>query len=561
MVEKKIGGIKLFFLLGFAVLGRGLGVQAQDTTKRRTIDITSSFKPVLRDAVKINFNAAPPVADTSRPRLTYTIPAQYLFLSYQPGEMKPVALPGDTLKPWENYNYIKVGAGNVALPFVQTGFSFGDGKTRSLNIFANQLTSKGSLPFQKNSLTDVKLMGTLKTENNLEWNGSLGFKNDAYYLYGFRPDTLKYAGSDLKQNFQTFEGKLSLRNTEPTEFGLVYHPNIQVSVFSDNHTPKASEANTVLNLPLEKSFGKTFGFNLGFTANLTHYNLPNVPTLPSSQNNNIYLVTPAFLIKTPNLYLQASVVPSWDNKAFNLLPNFVADISTNDQRFTLLLGWIGHYDKGSYQRYESINPWLAQPGLLLNTRIQEWYAGFKGSLNSHFTYSAKASLLDFHNMPLFVNDTLNGNKQFVIRNETYMKAVQMHGEVSYIQGEEFSATAGLNLINYTDQRTESKAWGLLPKEFTANVKWQAFKDFWAKVDLFAFDGAQYRGRDGAGGFTSFKGDGAVDLNAGVEMRITRQLNLWFQMNNLFNKKYERWHQYQVYGFNVLGGIVFSFGQK
>lgn len=548
---------KLFLLLGIGVLGKGFCAYAQDTTKRRTIDITSSFKPVLRDAVKINFNAAPPVADTSRPRLSYTIPAQYLFLSYQPGEMKPVALPADTIKPWENYNYIKVGAGNVHLPFVQAGFSFGDGKTKSLNIFANQLSSKGDLPFQKNSLTDVKLVGTLQTASKLEWNGSLGFKNDAYYLYGFRPDTLKYAGSDLKQSFQTFEGQLSLRNTEPTEFGLTYHPNVRVSVFTDNHSPKASEANTVLNLPLEKTLGENLGFNLGFTADLTHYSLPDVPTLPGDQNNNLYLVTPAFLVKTSNLRLQASVIPSWDNKDFHLLPNFTADISTNNQRFTLLLGWIGHYDKGSYQRYESINPWLAQPGLLLNTRIQEWYAGFKGSLNSHFTYAAKASFLEYKNMPLFVNDTLNGNKQFLIRYETYMRAVQMHGEVSYVQGEEFSATAGLNLINYTDLRTEPKAWGLLPKEFTANIKWQAFKNFWAKMDLFAFDGAQYRASNGE----SFKGDGAVDLNAGVELKLTRQLNLWFQMNNIFNKKYERWHQYQVYGFNVLGGIVFSFGQK
>lgn len=550
------------FLLTLSLLGVGVWARAQDTTKRRTIDITSSFKPVLRDAVKINFSAAAPAVDTAKPRLTYTIPAQYLFLSYQPGEMKPVALPGDTLKPWENYNYIKVGVGNVALPFVQTGFSFGDGKTKSLNIFANQLNSKGSQDFQKSSLTDVKLMGTLKTTNDLEWNASVGFKNDVYYLYGFRPDTLKFTRADLKQTFQTIEGALSLRNTVPTEFGLVYHPNIRVSVFSDNHTPKGTESNMVLDLPLEKSFGETFGFNLGFTANLTHYNLDRpTPEIPSAQNNNIYLVTPAFLIKTPNLFLQASIIPSWDNKDFHVLPNFRADISTNDQRFTLLLGWMGRYEKGSYQRYESINPWLAQPGLLLNTRILEWYAGFKGSLGSHFTYSAKAAFLEYKNMPLFVNDTLNGNKQFVIRNETYMRAVQMHGEASYIQGEDFSATAGINLIHYSDLKTESKAWGLLPREFTANLKWQAFKDFWAKVDLFAFDGAQYREQTSNGEYTSFKGDGAFDLNAGVEMRITRQLNLWFQMNNLFNKKYERWHQYPVYGFNVLGGIVFSFGKK
>src|SRR5579864_4975747 len=104
---------KSFLLVMLGLCFAGAKLQAQDTTKRRTIDITSSFKPVLREAVKINFNAAPPAVDTSKPRLSYNIPAQYLFLSYQPGEMKPVALQRDSVKPWENYNYIKVGVGNV----------------------------------------------------------------------------------------------------------------------------------------------------------------------------------------------------------------------------------------------------------------------------------------------------------------------------------------------------------------------------------------------------------------------------------------------------------------
>ena len=535
------------------ILTSGLTAKAQDTTKRRTIDITSSFKPVLREAAKINFNAAPPVADTSKPRLSYSIPAQYLFLSYQPAEMKPVALQADSLAPWTNYNYVKVGVGNVLIPYAKVGFSFGDGKTSLFNIFANQLSSSGSLPFQKNSLTDMKIAGTVKTPQDLEWNGSIGFKNDDYFLYGFRPDSLKYTKDQLRQQFQTYEAKLSLRNMEPTEFGLTYHPNIRVSVFSDNHDPKATEANTVLNLPLQKAIGHDFAFNLGFTGDLTNYKVSNA----NAVQNNIFLVTPAFLVKTPNLYLQASVVPSWDNKAFTLLPNFIADISTSDQRFGIQLGWIGYYDKGSYQRYESINPWLAQPNFLLNTRMQERYAGFKGSLDNHFSYSGKVGFIQYKNMPLFVNDTLNGGKQFDIRYASSMEALQLHGEVSYVQGEQFSATASLNFNQYTKLQTEPKAWGLLPLEFNTSVKWQAFKDFWAKLDLFAFDGAQYRANNGE----SFKGDGAFDLNAGVEMKITRQLNLWFQMNNLFNQKYERWHQYQVYGFNVLGGIVFSFGQK
>ncbi len=149
------------------------------------------------------------------------------------------------------------------------------------------------------------------------------------------PDTVKYTADQLRQTFQTFSGALSLRNTVPTEFGLLYHPNLKFSVFSDNHTPQGMESNSVLNLPLEKLIGKEFAFDLGLTADLTHYNLP---VKSAAQNNNLYYVTPGFQVKTTNLFLLASVIPSWDNQIFHLLPNFVADISTSDQRFTLTVG-------------------------------------------------------------------------------------------------------------------------------------------------------------------------------------------------------------------------------
>ncbi|HEX4849894.1 MAG TPA: hypothetical protein VFV08_03760, partial [Puia sp.] len=417
--------------------------------------------------------------------------------------------------------------------------------------FADGYASKGSMPYQKNDLAAVSLAGTVRTKNNLEWNGKLGFKNEGYYLYGFQPDTLKYDKNSLRQRFQTFDGKIGLRNMIPTEFGLTYNPSLQVAVFSDNHSPKASEANTVLNLPLQKSFGKQFAFGLGFTANLTNYRLNESSTM----NNNYYLVSPALTYRNDNLNLHLEATPSWDNKNFHLLPNFMADLTTNDQKFTLQLGWIGYYEKGSYQRFASINPWLAQPTALLTTRVQEFYAGFKGSLNNHFSYSAKVGFAEFWNMPLFVNDSTDG-KTFVIRND-HLQDFKMHGEITYTQSEQFNVTAGLMINQYLNIKNEQKAWGLLPLEFTTTLRWQLIKDLWLKGDLWAFNGAPYLGKDGS----SHVGDNGFDLNAGIEYRITRQLNLWFQMNNILNNKYERWHQYPVYGFNILGGVIFSFAQK
>lgn len=550
MMNKKI--IKRI-LTGTVILSYGMGTFAQDTTKKRTIDITSTFKPVLREAAKINFNAAPPVADTTRPRLSYNIPAHNLFFTYQPAALKPIALQADSLTAWKYSNYIKVGIGNVHQPFLKAGFSFGDSKSTFFNVFADHYTSKGDLPFQKNSLTSVGAVATYKTLNHHEWNGGIGFSSDEYFLYGFKPETLPYSKQQLKQRFQTIEGRVDFRNSMPTEFGLSYNPGVRVSVFSDNHTSRASESNTVVNLPLEKTFGKTVGFKLGLTADLTNYRFDKAAK--KSTSNNYYLIAPVVLLKTPNLFLQAGVTPSWERKTFNMLPNFMADINTNDLQFTLQFGWIGYYNKGSYQRFASINPWLAQPDSLLNTRVQEGYAGFKGSVGNHFSYSAKVGFQQHRNIPLFVNDPTDG-KTFEIIYEPKLNQLQVHGEVEYARGEQFSAKAGLNWNQFSKLQQEKRAWGILPIEFTAGLRWQVLKDLWIRSDLWAWDGAQYKMNN-----TNYKGGAAFDLNAGAEFRITKNFNLWLQMNNIFNNKYERWNQYQVFGFNILGGIVYSFNQK
>jgi outer membrane cobalamin receptor len=86
---------------------------------------------------------------------------------------------------------------------------------------------------------------------------------------------------------------------------------------------------------------------------------------------------------------------------------------------------------------------------------------------------------------------------------------------------------------------------------------QVLKDMWFKSDVFMWSGPQIKTFPG----NSAKLSGTVDLNAGLEFRVTKSLNLWLQTNNIFNNEYQRWNQYNVYGFNFVGGIVYSFAQK
>ena len=547
--------MKAIIVLGFGIFSFGISF-SQDTTKKKgTVDITSAFKPVLKESAKINFNASPAVNDTTKPRLNYDIPNQNLLLGYAPGSLRPLALDIDSGGFWDLNSYIKAGFGSLKTPFVQAGISFGDGKTAGLNIFAKHISSSGKILYQDYRNTNVDLKGFFQTSKSLEWKAQLGMRQDRYYKYGLDPTVLSIPPKDsLEQSFQTWKGGIGFHNIKPTQFGLSYSPEILINVFNDER--KNSESNTYINLPLQKEVGKVFSVALGATFDLTRYK----PNSKSAIDNTFYSISPSILFKTPNVNAQAGIRPSWDNKTFKMFPNMLIEASTGDKRFTFQAGFTGYIRRTSYQYLASVNPYIDAPSDLKNTWVMERFAGFKGSLGDHFIYNAKLAYNKYKNQPLFVNDnpTLNiYDNTFRVIYEPEMNAIHFGGEIGYVEHEKFSVLASINLNKYVDIEENDKAYGLVPFDMKGSARVQVIKDLWLKTDVFLWDGAQYKTPLGS----SAQLDGSFDLNAGLEFRITKNLNLWTQFNNIFNREYEPWKLYRSYGFNFLGGIIFAFDQK
>jgi hypothetical protein len=518
-----------------------------DTTKK-TVVVTSAFKPTIKPAAKINFSASTPPADSTVPRLTYNVPAQNLFFSYQAPSLQPLALSIDTAMGWASSNFIKLGFGNFSTPFAQAGFSFGDGSGSALNVTTRHISQKGKLPFQQYSNSKADVAGILNTQGNAEVHGKVGFENSNQYFYGYRPDTLKFTKDDLRQRFTNLHGLIGIRNKEANNYRISYNPTLALNLFGDNRNGK--ETSIRLDAPLTKTVGRAFGLNVGFTADVTTFKNNKNQTI----KNNLFYISPSVLLKTPNFILNLGLTPSWDNQIFSMLPNFTAQAKLKDEEFVLMGGWIGYFQKNTYQSLAGFNPWIQQPSSLLNTRFNEQYVGLKGSAGSHFTYNARVSTLKGSNAALFVNDTADG-KTFRVIYDNELKALRLHGEVGYTVQEKFSFLAGATLNQYTLSQNE-KAWGLLPVELTGALRWQVLEDLQFKSDLFLWSGPQYMDKSGR----NHKQKGAMDLNAGVEFTVMPKLNLWLQFNNILNSRYQRWNQYEVLGFNVLGGIVYSFSQ-
>ena len=162
LIKMNVRGMK-YFLIVIGIFLTGNSLMAQRDTSGRNVSITSAFKPVLKDAAKINFNATPPVADTTKPRLQYNIPNQNMQLGYQPGSLKPLALSIDSGGKWDNSSYVKIGFGSLKTPYRQMGLSTGDGKTAGVTIFAKHVSSDGKRAYQDFTNTQVRIDGHFQT--------------------------------------------------------------------------------------------------------------------------------------------------------------------------------------------------------------------------------------------------------------------------------------------------------------------------------------------------------------------------------------------------------------
>ena len=543
---------KIFLIFTVGLLG-AVSVKAQrDTTKTQAIDITSSFKPVLRNAIKINFSGSQLLADTSQPKLGYTIPSQNLFYAYQPISLRPLALAQDTNLYLGDRNYLKAGFGSYNTPYLAAGLSFGDGKTSLINLTGSYIASKGKdIEFQDYNMLRVKGTGSYFLPKN-EVYASAAVSLDNYFLYGYDHDLYNFSKMQVRQQFQDISISGGIRNTVSNESNVSYNPNLQVSFFTNKD--RLSETSIVVELPAEKKLNELITFKLAAKGDFTNYATKGYIPGDISFGNNILQIAPALAYNTPLLKLHGGLTPTWNNGDFTWLPNVYAEFKVQEKVFLVQAGWVGRYIKNTYRNLSAINPYLNTLTEQNNTKEIEYYGGIKATIGKHFNFNAKAGWLTYRDLPFFINDIATDEKSFLISNETKVKNFRVHGDINYVNQEKFTLNAGVTFNGYTGMKVNNKAWHTLPMEFTSSLRWFAFDKLLLKGDFYFFNGGNYLTK--AGGSAPLSG--GTDLSAGAEYKINKQFSAWMNANNILNDKYERWHNYQVYGLNLTAGVLIHF---
>lgn len=530
--------------------------QPDSAKNQPVVDITSAYKPTIRSAAKINFSASQLRVDTAKNLRTYEVPGQNLYYTYRPISLKPVALDEEYEMDLGNRNFVKAGLGNYSTPYVRAGISHGDGVDFLTNGYLDYTSSNGKIDYQDFSRFRVMAAGS-RFFQGYELYGSASFRKENYFLYGYDHDSFPdVKKDDVRNGQQEFRITAGFRNTDPGQDGIRYNPNIYYNGFSIKD--KVTESSLMFNLPLDKNFSDNLSARIELQADLTRINQQFYDSsgnrFERAKNNNVLRVSPSVTYRWRPFIFKVGLGPAWDRGDLQWLPDITVDADLFE-KFSLQAGWIGRIVQNTTRNITQANPFYDPKNFLPNTKELEFFGGIKGGLGKHFSFSGKASWISYTNLNLFVNDTAATGKGMIISNEQSAGNLRISGSVSYADRDKFSMTGSVILNGYTGINENKRAWHTLPVEVTGSLRWQPIKKLTMKSGIWMFTGSYYQAPDN---LKDFKLKSGLDMSIGAEYAVTKKISAWLDINNLFNNKYERWHDFQVYGINLLGGVLIHF---
>ena len=288
--------------------------------------------------------------------------------------------------------------------------------------------------------------------------------------------------------------------------------------------------------------------------------------------NSLAILNPYIRFKGDNyaITLGANFIPEFgDSTSFNIFPAAEVDFALAPEYFHIFGGVNGGVKKASYRDFARQNPFLG-PYLAIRNMVERLhvFGGIKGNAGATFGYKVKAIYRQLEGMPLFVNN-MGTPFQFDMvydgNGDEAVKHVGVEGEINIRLSELINLGGRLNIDQYTTAQQE-EAWHTPKLRLAANARFNISEKLYIDAEAL-FHGVSYGKAfeyDPATGliisdtYSRREVPSFFDLSAGAEYKATKQLGLFVKANNIFNTEYQTYLYYPKLGFNVLGGLNFSF---
>ena len=574
---------KIIVLLVLFVGQFSFAQKKNETIGTETVNVVKPYSPTISDAFKVK--ETPSLDDSgNQPKevIKYSILSVPVASTFTPSKGKAEGVEKAKKERLFN-NYATLGVGNYS--------------TLNAELFVNQDLGNNDYVagmFRHHSsqggIKDVELndefydtainVGYGQNNRDNNWNVDLGYQNQIYNWYGLPADfgsTIPDQRYDLVNSINPDHSYNTIWLGGNAEFTESIFSNLAAKFthFSDSYS---SSENRFFVKP-------TFTVDVMDQAIKTNVIVDHV----SGSFKNNYLqnnteavkygftnvgIEPSFVIHENDwtLELGAGVFYSGDTEnsgnKFYLYPKVNASYKLVGDLMIFYTGVDGALEQNSYADFVSENPFLS-PTLNMRPSSTQYnvFAGLKGKLANNVNYNLTGSYLNEKDKALFkANDYTE-----VITNEDYafgnsfgvvyedIRTLRFYAELKadFSQNVTFGINGTFNSYN-TDNVVE--AWNLPTMKLSSTLDVTITKQWYAGLNVFYVGERKDMQTNTSLGIdtTPITLKSYFDANAHVGYKFSERLTFFLKANNIGNQAYQKWLNYPVQGFQVLGGANYKF---
>ena len=559
-----------------------------DTVKTEVVEVITTYNPKIADANKIKKNPVIKLSDKSKKKkLTYSIFSAPVASTFIPksGVVKGIDVG---IKERIYNNYIAAGFGNYTSPYFE---AYMHSHTRFQSEFGLSAKYAASLDNIENTQLDSNFSNFLASifykqeERYFDWKVTLNSERNQYNWYGLKENTFIENTINTIQENQAYNHFNAVGEIDFID-AYIDKSILSISYFTDDYKSSEFLINLKTDLDLPIDFISRNLNNLKVRTSLEFLNGKFVNDY-ASQNELKYSIFTTKINPEYNtsfvgfsLKLGTKLFASFDSENsanhFLVYPDIKLQKTIIEDKLNIYTGVFGDFHTNTYKNFTEENPYISPTQFITQTAEKyNTFLGINGVINNDLSFNVSANIKEEQDKPLFirnnsksngVNTTLNGidlkgfeygNSFTIIYDD--VKTTSFFAELEYEFTKNITLGTNFQFDNFS-MITQSEAWNLPTIQTAVIGKYKSSK--WYATSNIFYVGER---KDVLYASTSPSNlnsiqtlDAFVDINLNGGYHFNDKFSAFLKLNNILNSDYQRFANFNVQGFQVLGGITYKF---
>lgn len=571
---------KIHITIIFGILSLGAMAQKSDSSiGSEVVNVIGTYTPTISDAFKVK--ETPSFDDetvTKREEINYSISSFPVASTFTPAKGSAEMVEKSEKEKYFS-NYASLGFGNYGTILGELFVTHNLSSNQYIGGMLKHHSSQGGIKdvVLDDFFYDTSIDLTYATfEEKYGWNVDLGYRNQIYNWYGlpvdyvaFDEESLKFI--DEKQSYNSFYlgGKFKL-NESIFKGAEVYYKRFWDAYDSGENRfwlKPSFDVDIAATRVRVDVIADYVGTNYSGDAHTSDskYSYFNFGVQPSF----IYQQDDLSVRVGAGLFLASGKANDESESKFFVYPQIQASYKVVGDLMIAYAGAEGTLQQNSYADLVNENPFIAPHQAITPTdRQYEIYVGLKGKLASNMAYNVRGSYMSEKSKVLYGTqfiDILTDAEGYVFGNSISVlyddvKTFGLFGELKADIKKDVSVFVNGTFNGYSTDLPE--AWYLPNVRFNAGTDIAITDKLIVNANIFCVGNrkAQFYNENSTDEpiLKTETLDGYFDVNLGGNYKFNERLSFFLKLNNLANQKYEKWLNFPVQGFQVLGGASYKF---